>query len=139
MTLFHLQSIEFTLQNNVLCILESRCAKRTPRAAVHIAVSMVREGLINEREALLRMEPAHMGCFARNSVHPSHVDTDTVVGTAQRVAVGLATGGLVFSKEEALNFGSSCILCLPDMHHASAASLAHIPNCAGVLVTAAAD
>ena len=54
------------MENGALFILQTRTAKRTARAAVCIAVSMVKERLITEREALLRIDPHQMDFF----LHP---------------------------------------------------------------------
>lgn len=58
-----LQEIEFTVENRRFWILESRTAKRTPQAAVKVAVDMVKEKMITEREALLRIDPNQMDFF----------------------------------------------------------------------------
>jgi len=58
------------VENRHLWILETRTAKRTPQAAVRAAVDMVKEKLITEREALLRIEPNQMDFF----LHPT-IDT----------------------------------------------------------------
>jgi pyruvate, orthophosphate dikinase len=60
------QDIEFTVENDVLFILQTHTAKRTACAAVKVAVDMVKEKLITEREALLRINPAQMDFF----LHP---------------------------------------------------------------------
>lgn len=65
------QDIELTVENRHLWILETRTAKRTPQASVRAAVDMVKEKLITEREALLRIDPNQMDFF----VHPT-IDTD---------------------------------------------------------------
>lgn len=64
--LLHLQDIEFTVENKALYILETRSAKRTAQAAVRVAVSMVKERVITEREALIRLDAAQMDYF----MHP---------------------------------------------------------------------
>lgn len=51
------QDIEFTIEENVLWILQCRNAKRTAVAEFHIAIDMVKEGLIKEKEAILRVNP----------------------------------------------------------------------------------
>lgn len=61
--LYSLQDIEFTVENKVLHILQTRTAKRTARAGVCVAVAMVKERLISEREALLRTDAAQMDFF----------------------------------------------------------------------------
>ncbi len=55
----------------MLFILESRNGKRTAKAALSIAVSMVTEKLINEREALLRIDPHQMDYFLHPTIDPS--------------------------------------------------------------------
>jgi pyruvate,orthophosphate dikinase len=62
----HPQDIEFTVENKVLYILETRTAKRTAHASVCVAVDMVREKIITEREALVRIDPSQMDYF----LHP---------------------------------------------------------------------
>ena len=54
------QDFEFTIQEGRLFLLQTRTGKRTAPAAVRIAVEMVREGLINEDEAVMRVEPASL-------------------------------------------------------------------------------
>ena len=61
--LLYLQEIEFTVENRLFWILESRTAKRTPQAAVKVAVDMVKEKMITEREALMRIDPNQMDFF----------------------------------------------------------------------------
>ena len=58
-----LQEILFTIENKKLFVLQTRTAKRTPRASVQVAVSMVKEKMITEREALLRVDPNQMDFF----------------------------------------------------------------------------
>jgi len=55
--------MEFTVENLQLFVLETSRAKRKPRASVQIAVDMVQEKILTEREALLRIEPAQMEYF----------------------------------------------------------------------------
>src|SRR5690606_9612748 len=55
-----MQDIEFTVQKGRLWMLQTRSGKRTASAALKIAVDMVREGLIDRREAVRRIEPASL-------------------------------------------------------------------------------
>lgn len=57
------QNIEFTVENKSLYILQTSTAKRTARAGVSVAVCMVKERLISEREALLRIDATQMDFF----------------------------------------------------------------------------
>ncbi|MGQ0703757.1 MAG: pyruvate, phosphate dikinase, partial [Gemmatimonadales bacterium] len=54
------QDLEFTIERGKLYMLQTRSAKRTARAAVRIAVEMVREGIIDRKEAVKRVEPVHV-------------------------------------------------------------------------------
>jgi len=66
------QEIEFTIENGVLFLLQSFTAKRTARAAVCVAVSMVKEKIITEREALLRIDPHQMQYFLHPMIDPTY-------------------------------------------------------------------
>ena len=59
------------MENGLVYVLETRNAKRTARAAVCVAVDMVKEKLITEREALLRIDPQQIEFF----LHPM-IDQD---------------------------------------------------------------
>ena len=61
-----MQDLEFTIQENRLYLLQTRSGKRTTKAAVKIAVDLVNESLISEKEALRRMDPE----IARFLMHP---------------------------------------------------------------------
>ncbi|MFK8041377.1 pyruvate, phosphate dikinase [Congregibacter sp.] len=96
-----MQDIEFTVQEGRFYLLQTRSGKRTGRASVRIAVDMVREGMINEKEALLRVSPEHVQSF----LHPM-VDPDAeraVIASGLPASPGGATGVAVFSADEAVN------------------------------------
>ena len=60
-----MQDIEFTIENEKLWLLQTRTGKRTGFAALRIAVDMVSERIINQREALLRVEPDQLNQLLR--------------------------------------------------------------------------
>ncbi|KAA1193905.1 pyruvate, phosphate dikinase [Pseudohalioglobus sediminis] len=94
-----MQDLEFTVQEGRFYMLQTRSGKRTGRAAVKIAVDMVGEGLIDEREALMRVSPEHVEAF----LHPT-VDPDAkqdIIASGLPASPGGATGEIVFSAEEA--------------------------------------
>ena len=97
-----MQDVEFTIEDNVLYILQTRTGKRTAHAAVKIAVEMVEEGLISEKEALLRVDTDQIDQL----LHP--VFEEKSLGNTKSVAKGLAaspgaaTGRIVFSSEKAV-------------------------------------
>ena len=95
-----MQDLEFTVQESRLYLLQTRSGKRSGRASVKIAVDMVKEGLIDRREALLRVSPQHVETF----LHPM-VDPDAerqVLATGLPASPGGASGAVVFSAEEAV-------------------------------------
>jgi pyruvate,orthophosphate dikinase len=94
-----MQDIEFTVQEGKFYMLQTRSGKRTGRASVKIAVEMVKEGLITENEALMRVSTDHVEAFLHPMVDPA-AKTD-IVATGLPASPGGATGRVVFSAEEA--------------------------------------
>ncbi len=94
-----MQDVEFTIQEGTLYLLQTRTGKRTPTAAVKIAVDMQRERFIDKRLAVLRVDPHQVEIL----LHPM-LDAQAKV---ERVARGLpaspgaAVGQVVFTPEEA--------------------------------------
>lgn len=70
--MFSAQEVEFTVENGALFILETRRGKRTAVASVQMAVAMVMESVIYEREALLRINPRQMDYFCLPVVDPQY-------------------------------------------------------------------
>lgn len=95
-----MQDIEFTVQEGKFYMLQTRSGKRTGRAAIKIAVEMVKEGLITEKEALLRVSPEHVEAFLHPMVDPN-AKTD-IVAQGLPASPGGATGAVVFSADEAV-------------------------------------
>ncbi|MBF0280180.1 MAG: pyruvate, phosphate dikinase [SAR324 cluster bacterium] len=106
-----MQDLEFTIQEGTLYMLQTRSGKRTGQAAVKIAVDMVREGLIDEKEALMRVEPDHIDSFLHPKIDPKA--SKTVIAKGLPASPGGVTGKIVFSAEEAVEVaktGESVIL-----------------------------
>ena len=109
-----MQDMEFTIQEGRLWLLQTRTGKRTGFAMVKIAMDMVREGLIDEKTALLRMDPNKLD----ELLHP--VFSQEGLAKAKEIAKGLpaspgaATGQIVFFAEDAEVWaaqGKKVILC----------------------------
>ena len=82
------QDFEFTLQDGVLHLLQARSAKRTPWAALRIAVDLVEEGIINSREALRRLEAIDL-----RRVNRTRFETKPeLLARAQAASIGVASG-----------------------------------------------
>jgi pyruvate,orthophosphate dikinase len=94
-----MQDIEFTIEKNKLYMLQTRGGKRTAKAAIKIAVDMVQEGLIDEKEAVLRVAPSQLDQLLHPSLDPKAVKQ--VIATGLPASPGAAGGEIVFSAEDA--------------------------------------
>lgn len=100
-----MQDVEFTIQRRRLWILQTRAGKRTGMAAMRIAVDMVKEGLIDEEEALLRVEPDQLNHLLRPVFDPAEkgkaLQEGRVVARGLPAGPGAATGRVVFFASDA--------------------------------------
>ena len=94
-----MQDIEFTIQKSKLWMLQTRTGKRTIRSALKIAIDMVKEGLITEGEAVLRVEPNRLDQLLHPMIDPS-VKRD-VIAKGLPASPGAASGKVVFTADEA--------------------------------------
>ncbi|MFQ5586243.1 MAG: pyruvate, phosphate dikinase, partial [Thermodesulfobacteriota bacterium] len=94
-----MQDIEFTVQKGKLWMLQTRSGKRTAAAAVKIAVDMVREGLIDEKEAVQRVDPAQLDQLLHPMLDPKA--ERNVLTKGLPASPGAAYGEVVFSADDA--------------------------------------
>jgi pyruvate,orthophosphate dikinase len=94
-----MQDIEFTVQRGKLYMLQTRNGKRTAKAALKIAVDMVREGLIDKKEAVARIVPASLDQLLHPTLDPKA--TRKVIAKGLPASPGAASGKVVFSADEA--------------------------------------
>ncbi len=94
-----MQDIEFTVQNKKLWMLQTRNGKRTAHAAVKIAVDMVAEKLITEKEALMRIDPASLDQLLHPTLDPKA--KVQIIAKGLPASPGAASGIVVFSSAEA--------------------------------------
>jgi pyruvate,orthophosphate dikinase len=101
-----MQDIEFTIQEGRLFILQTRNGKRTAFAAVKIAVDMVEEGLISEKEAILRVNPNDITQLLLprfpDKVKKEALESGKVIAHGLPASPGAAVGEVVFSAEDAV-------------------------------------
>jgi len=96
-----MQDVEFTIQEGKLYMLQTRSGKRTAQAAVKIAVDMVREGLIDEKTALLRVEPEQLDQLLHPTISEKARKSATVLATGIAASPGAAVGRVVFTAADA--------------------------------------
>ncbi len=94
-----MQDIEFTIEKGRLFMLQTRNGKRTAKAAVKIAVDMVKEGVLNRKEAVLRVAPEQLDQLLHPSLDPKA--QKTVIAKGLPASPGAASGEVVFSADEA--------------------------------------
>ena len=94
--------IEFTIQENKLWMLQCRVGKRTGTAALNMAMDMLAEGLINERTAVLRVEPQQLDELLHPIVDPKAEKKAQPVVKGLPAGPGAACGGIVFTAEDAV-------------------------------------
>ena len=94
-----MQDIEFTVENNKLWMLQTRNGKRTAKAAIKIAVDMVKEKLISKKEAILRIDPNTLDTL----LHPTLDEKvkKEVIAKGLPASPGAASGKVVFSADDA--------------------------------------
>ena len=94
-----MQDIEFTVQRGKLYMLQTRNGKRTAKAALKIAVDMVREGLIDRKQAVERIVPASLDQLLHPTLDPKA--PRKVIAKGLPASPGAASGKVVFSADEA--------------------------------------
>ena len=99
-----MQDIEFTVENNKLWMLQTRNGKRTAKAAIKIAVDMVKEKLISKKDAILRIDPNTLDTL----LHPTLDEKvkKNVIAKGLPASPGAASGKVVFSADEAENLNN---------------------------------
>jgi len=107
-----MQDIEFTVQSGRLYMLQTRAGKRTAGAALKIATDMVREGLITEQQAVMRIEPTSLDQLLHPTLDPNA--ERRIITRGLPASPGAASGRIVFSAERAeaqAAEGERVILC----------------------------
>jgi pyruvate,orthophosphate dikinase len=96
------QDFEFTIQDGKLYMLQTRNGKRTGPAAVKIAVDMVNEGLINKKEAVLRVDPMQLDQLLHPVIVPASRKSLQKITTGLPASPGAAVGRIVFTADGAV-------------------------------------
>ena len=94
-----MQDMEFTIESGKLWMLQTRNGKRTAKAALKIAVDLASEGLISEKEAILRVEPGALDQLLHPTIDPKA--ERKVIASGLPASPGAATGEIVFNSEDA--------------------------------------
>ncbi len=102
-----MQDMEFTVQEGKLWFLQTRNGKRTGTAMVKIAMDLVREGLIDEKTALLRCEPQKLDELLHPVFDQSALKRAKVITQGLPASPGAACGQIVFHADDAQEWASN--------------------------------
>jgi pyruvate,orthophosphate dikinase len=100
-----MQDIEFTVERGALYMLQTRSGKRTAKAALKVAVDMAAEGLITQKEAIVRIDPSSLDQLLHPTLDPT-AERDLIT-TGLPASPGAATGKVVFDADEAEHLGQA--------------------------------
>ncbi|MBS7298248.1 MAG: pyruvate, phosphate dikinase [Bacilli bacterium] len=96
-----MQDMEFTIEKGKLYMLQTRNGKRTAQAALKIAIDLVKEGLINEQEAVLMVEPKSLDALLHKGFDQKALKAAHPITKGLNASPGAACGQVVFSAERA--------------------------------------
>jgi pyruvate,orthophosphate dikinase len=105
-----MQDLEFTIQDGKLWMLQTRNGKRTAAAMVKIANDMLKEGMIDEKTAILRQEPNKLDELLHPVFDKEAIKAANVLAKGLPASPGAATGQLVFHADEANKFPVSILV-----------------------------
>ncbi|WP_029488341.1 pyruvate, phosphate dikinase [Candidatus Epulonipiscium viviparus] len=96
-----MQDMEFTVEDTKLYFLQTRNGKRTAASALKIAVELVKEGMITEKEAVLRVEPKQLDQLLHPTFDVTALKQAKTIGKGLPASPGAATGKVYFTAEDA--------------------------------------
>ncbi|MCK5776321.1 MAG: pyruvate, phosphate dikinase, partial [Bacteroidales bacterium] len=105
-----MQDLEFTVQDGKLWMLQTRSGKRTGAAMVKIAMDMLKEGMINEKEALLRVEPNKLDELLHPIFDDEALANGDMITKGLPASPGASTGQIVFFADECEKYENAILV-----------------------------
>ncbi len=96
-----MQDMEFTVENGKLYMLQCRNGKRTAQAALKIACDLVDEGMIDEKQAVMMIDPRNLDTLLHPQFDAKVLKTATPMGKGLGASPGAACGKIVFTADDA--------------------------------------
>lgn len=96
-----MQDMEFTIEEGKLYMLQTRNGKRTAQASLQVAVDLVNEGMLTEKEALMKIEPKSLDALLHPTFKPSALKAATKIAAGLPASPGAGYGKISFSAEDA--------------------------------------
>ena len=100
-----MQDMEFTIEKGKLYMLQTRNGKRTAKAALKVAVDLVKEKMITEQEALMMLDPKQLDALLHPQFDPAALKKAKVIAEALPASPGAASGKICFTAEKAKEMG----------------------------------
>ena len=100
-----MQDMEFTIEDGKLYMLQTRNGKRTAAAALKIACDLVDEGMISEKEAVAMIDPRSLDALLHPQFDAAALKKAQAIGTGLAASPGAACGQVVFTAEDATEWG----------------------------------
>ena len=99
-----MQDMEFTVENGKLYMLQCRNGKRTAQAALKIACDLVDEGMIDEKKAVLMIDPRNLDTLLHPQFDAAALKAATPIGKGLGASPGAACGKVVFTADDAVEW-----------------------------------
>ncbi len=96
-----MQDMEFTIENGKLYMLQTRNGKRTAKAALKIAVDLVKEKMLTEKEALMKLDPKQLDALLHPQFDNAALKKAKVIGKGLPASPGAGCGAVAFTAERA--------------------------------------
>ncbi|MCK4523654.1 pyruvate, phosphate dikinase, partial [candidate division WOR-3 bacterium] len=125
-----MQDLEFTIEKGKLWILQTRTGKRTPNAAIKIAVDFVKEKIIDKETAVLRVTPANIDGMLHPMIDPD--EKITVIAKGLPASPGAASGRIVLSAKKAVEKAKNEIDLILVREETSPEDIAGMNICNGI-------
>ncbi len=129
----NMEDVEFTIEQGKLWMLQTRDGKRTAQAAIKIASDMVEEGLINEQEAVMMVEPSQLDQILHPQFDPETKPESITSGVD--ASPGAASGQVVFTSEEADEWAKAGNPVILVRHETSPEDIRGMDASEGILTT----
>ncbi|MEG1310372.1 MAG: pyruvate, phosphate dikinase [Romboutsia sp.] len=95
-----MQDIEFTIENEKLYILQTRNGKRTTKAAINIAVDLVEDNIIDEKEAIMRIDAKQLDQLLHPSFESKSLEKSTIIAKGLPASPGAGRGKVYFNSQD---------------------------------------
>ncbi len=102
-----MQDMEYTIEEGKLYMLQTRNGKRTAAAALKIAVDLVDEGVLSEKEAVLKVEPKQLDSLLHPNFDAAALKAAPVIAKGLPASPGAGAGAIYFTADEAAKHGKN--------------------------------